>query len=105
MGSEAAAHAHCRFLTYHAGFTGFTGGGKMASSTAEKKRIVSAFLQRCLTYADDKLVQYRQQLPAATGMDALTVADKISHWTAYRAFTEYTIEELTTAELDAWFDE
>ena len=77
----------------------------MASSTVEKKRIVSAFLRQCCTYADDKLVQYRQQLPAATGMEALAVQDKISHWTAYRAFTEYTIEELTTAELDAWFDE
>jgi DNA-binding phage protein len=101
MGSGFAVHARRR-LTYHAGFTG---GWKMASSTAEKKHIVSAFLQHCCTYADDKLAQYRQQLPAATGMDALAVQDKISHWTAYRAFTEYTIEELTTAELDAWFDE
>lgn len=75
----------------------------MTSSTAEKKRIVSAFLQRCVIYADDKLAQYRRQLPSATGMDALAVQDKISHWTAYRAFTEYTINELTTAELDAWF--
>lgn len=77
----------------------------MTVSIAEKKQIVSGFLQRCARYAEDKLVQYQQQLPSATGMDALTVQDKISHWTAYRAFTEYTIEELTTAELDAWFAE
>lgn len=77
----------------------------MSLSTAEKKRIVSAFLQRCCVYADDKLAQYQRQLPSATGMDALALQDKISHWTAYRAFTEYTINELTTTELDAWFAE
>jgi hypothetical protein len=80
-------------------------GAIMTVSIAEKKRIVSGFLQRCARYAEEKLVQYQQQLPLATGMDVLTVQDKISHWTAYRAFTEYTIEELTTAELDAWFAE
>ncbi len=33
----------------------------MSISTAEKKRIVSQFLQRCAAYADDKLVAYQQQ--------------------------------------------
>ena len=80
-------------------------GTAMDLSVAEKKRIVGDFLQRCLGYADDKLADYRQRLPAVIGMDALTLQDKISHWTAYRAFTEYTIEELQTAELDAWFAE
>lgn len=76
----------------------------MDLTVADKKRIVSDFLQHCLGYADDKLADYRQRLPyAASSMDALTLQDKISHWTAYRAFTEYTIEELKTAELDAWF--
>lgn len=77
----------------------------MGSSIAEKKRIVSVFLQHCCTYADDKLVQYQQQLPSATGMDVLAVQDKIAHWTTYRVFTEYTIEELKSAELDSWFAE
>ncbi len=77
----------------------------MPLSTEEKKRIVGAFLRRCRTYADDKLAEYRQQSFKAAGMDALAVQDKISHWTAYRVFTEYTIEELKTAELDAWFAE
>ena len=75
----------------------------MDLTVADKKRIVSDFLQQCLGYADDKLAAYRRQLPEVAGMDALTLQDKISHWTAYRAFTEYTIEELQTAELDAWF--
>ena len=75
----------------------------MDLSVADKKRIVSDFLQHCLDYADDKLAAYRQRLPDVAGMDALLLQDKISHWTAYRAFNEYTIAELQTTELDAWF--
>ncbi len=74
-----------------------------ALSTAQKKRIVSAFLAQCLDYADARLRDYRAQVPAAAGMDALALQDRISHWSAYRAFTEYTIAELETTELDAWF--
>jgi hypothetical protein len=72
-------------------------------TVAMKKRIVSEFLVRCVGYADEKLAEYRRQLDAATGMQALAVQDKISHWTAYRAFTAYTIEEIETTELDDWF--
>lgn len=74
-----------------------------AITDAQKKRIVSAFLVRCLAYADAKLDAYRAQVPATTGMDALALQDRISHWTAYRAFTEYTIAEIGTTELDDWF--
>ncbi len=77
----------------------------MSLSITDKKRIVNAFLQRCRAYADDKLVEYQQQSLKVQNMDALAIQDKISHWTAYRVFTEYTIEELKTSELDAWFAE
>lgn len=69
-----------------------------------RKRIVTEFLQRCLEYADEMLARYRVELDGASGMQALAVQDKISHWTAYRAFTEYTIEALQTAELDPWLE-
>jgi DNA-binding phage protein len=75
----------------------------MDLTVADKKRIVSDFLRHCVDYADDKLLAYRQRLPDVAGMDALALQDKISHWTAYRAFSEYTIVELRTTELDAWF--
>mgnify|MGYP001172890072 FL=1 len=77
----------------------------MPVSSEEKKRIVSEFLQRCAAYADDKLATYQQQATLAKGNESLLLQDKISHWTAYRVFTEYTIEELKTAELDSWFAE
>lgn len=75
----------------------------MPVSIEEKKRIVSEFLQQCAVYADNKLAAYQQQAVLAKGNEGLLLQDKISHWTAYRVFTEYTVDELKTAELDAWF--
>ncbi len=77
----------------------------MPVSSEEKKRIVSEFLQQCAVYADDKIAAYQQQAALAKGSESLLLQDKISHWTAYRVFTEYTVEELKTTELDSWFAE
>ncbi len=77
----------------------------MPVSTEEKKRIVSEFLQQCAVCADNKLAAYQKQAALAKGNEGLLLQDKISHWTAYRVFTEYTVEELKTAELDSWFAE
>jgi hypothetical protein len=71
----------------------------------EKKTLIVAFLGRCNRYADDKLDEYRRRLAEASGFDALTLQDKIGHWTAYRAFNEFTIGELRTDALDHWFAE
>lgn len=73
---------------------------------SERKRLVTGFLRRCNRYADDKLDGYRERLRAAKGFEALEIEDKISHWTAYRTFNEYTIEELEgTDRLDAWLQD
>ena len=71
----------------------------------EKKALVAAFLTRCNRYADDKLAHYRAALADTSGRSSLELQDKIGHWTAYRAFNEYTIQELQTTRLDAWFAE
>jgi len=70
-----------------------------------KKACVAAFLGRCNEYADAKLAGYRERMAGATGWQALELQDRIGHWTAYRAFNEYTIEELASGELDEWFAE
>lgn len=70
---------------------------------SEQKSLVARFLAQCNQYADEKLAQYRQQLATADATSALTIQDKIGHWTAYRAFNERAIEELRTDALDAWF--
>ena len=63
------------------------------------------FLTRCNEYADGMLERYAGELGSSSGMLRLEVQDKISHWTAYKAFNEYTLSELDTSELDAWFEE
>lgn len=70
----------------------------------EKKRVISDFLRKCNAYADDKLVDYQQRAASASGIEALSLQDKISHWTAYRAFNEHAITELETDTLDDWLD-
>ena len=73
-------------------------------STTEKKRIIADFLTRCNTYAAERISHYRAELDTVTQMDAMAIQDKIGHWTAYRAFNEYTIAELDSNELDDWFE-
>jgi hypothetical protein len=69
---------------------------------AEKKAAVVQFIAKCNDYADGKLAEYRRQLAAASGREALAIQDKIGHWTAYRTFNEHTLGELATTKLDAW---
>lgn len=76
------------------------------ATAAEKKRIVVAFLERCIEYSDAMLEKYRARSQGATGMTQLEVQDQILHWTAYRAFNAYAIEEITgTTEIDDWFED
>lgn len=69
----------------------------------EKKALVTAFLERCNTYADDEVERYRRRLELAEGTEALELAEKIARWAAYRAFNEHAIGELASARLDDWF--
>ena len=71
---------------------------------SEKKRLIAQFLARCNEYADAKLADYHAQARLETGTEALALADKISHWSAYRAFNAHAIAELETTALDDWFD-
>ncbi len=70
---------------------------------AAKKAVVTNFLARCNRYADGQLDRYREQLAAASTGEALTVQDKIGHWTAYRAFNEHALAELAHGKLYDWF--
>lgn len=71
----------------------------------EKKALVADFLARCNVYADGKLADYASRLTGAGDADALVLQDKITHWTAYRAFNSHTIAELESDRLDSWFEE
>ena len=75
------------------------------SSITEKKKTISDFIRQCNNYADGQIRKYRMRLEQADAMDALEIESKIYHWKVYKSFNVYTIEELTTDELDHWFDE
>ncbi len=80
-------------------------------SPDDRKRIVVDFLQRCNAYADAKLRDYNTRMRADTGHvdsnsdELMQLADKISHWSAYRAFNDVAIHEIHDGELDDWFEE
>lgn len=70
----------------------------------ERKRVVVHFLEHCNEYADRELAKYRERLENASGAQALEIADRIAHWTAYRTFNEHAIMELGTDRLDEWLE-
>lgn len=71
----------------------------------QKKKVITDFLLKCNEYSDAMILKYQARLAGANANDALALQDHISHWSAYRAFNEYTIEELKTDEIDDWFDQ
>lgn len=71
---------------------------------SQQKSLVRQFLERCNRYADDKLADYGERLRSCSAADVLPLQDKIGHWTAYRAFNEHAIEELSAGQLDGWFE-
>lgn len=70
----------------------------------DKKQLIATFLARCNVYATERIDRHRTELTGSTAWQSMEIQDRIGHWTAYRAFNEYTIQELTTTELDHWFD-
>jgi hypothetical protein len=72
-------------------------------NSADKKAVVADFLARCNRYAEGQLAKYARELSVADAATALTIQDKIGHWTAYRAFNEHALAEIGRGELDEWF--
>jgi len=76
-------------------------------SPEDRKRIVIDFLQRCNDYADARLREYNTRMSADIGTadsdEVMQLADKINHWSAYRAFNDVAIEEIRQGELNDWF--
>jgi hypothetical protein len=70
---------------------------------AAKKAVIADYLARCNRYADGQLEKYRAQVATAAAAEALVLQDKIGHWTAYRAFNEHALQEISAGELDDWF--
>jgi predicted DNA binding CopG/RHH family protein len=70
-------------------------------SLADKKQIITEFLQQCNGYSDAMLKKYEQQL--TDEQTKKSAPQKIHDWTVYKNFNEYAIKELKGTDLDDWF--
>ena len=59
------------------------------------KQNVIDFLNRCVVYADDSIIRKKKR-----GENK----DEILRWQAYRDFTAYASEEVSSGDLDDWFE-
>jgi hypothetical protein len=62
----------------------------------ERRRLVEAFLRRCVTYADASIERKKQR-----GGDE----EALAQWQAYRDFTEHAAEEVASGDLDTWLED
>ena len=62
----------------------------------ERRRLVEAFLRRCVIYADASIERKKQR----EGEE-----DDIAQWQAYRDFTEHAAEEVASGDLDTWLED
>ena len=62
----------------------------------ERRKIVSRFLRRCVTYADASIERKKSR-----GEDS----SDISNWENYRQFTSFSASEVESGELDTWLED
>ncbi|MAS99630.1 MAG: hypothetical protein CL500_03130 [Actinobacteria bacterium] len=62
----------------------------------ERRSLVTSFLRKCVTYADDSIKRKR---------DRGDSEEEIGKWETYRDFTEHAVMEVSNGELDEWLEE
>ena len=62
----------------------------------ERRYLVTSFLRKCVTYADDSIKRKR---------DRGDSEEEILKWETYRDFTEHAVMEVSNGELDEWLEE
>tara|TARA_B000000609_G_scaffold155239_1_gene145968 strand:+ start:113 stop:316 length:204 start_codon:yes stop_codon:yes gene_type:complete len=62
----------------------------------ERRSLVTSFLRKCVTYADDSIKRKR---------DRGDSEEEILKWETYRDFTEHAVMEVSNGELDEWLEE
>ena len=62
----------------------------------ERRSLVTSFLRKCVTYADDSIKRKR---------DRGDSEEEIGKWETYRDFTQHAVMEVSNGELDEWLEE
>ena len=62
----------------------------------DRRSLVTSFLRKCVTYANDSIKRKR---------DRGDSEEEIEKWEVYRDFTEHAVMEVSNGELDEWLEE
>tara|TARA_B100000902_G_C26482510_1_gene515467 strand:+ start:117 stop:383 length:267 start_codon:yes stop_codon:yes gene_type:complete len=71
-------------------------------NSEEIKKNIARFLELCVDYADSSLERKKTRLESLGLNDYESAKKEIEKWKNYKQFTEYTIKELLSGDLDEW---
>ena len=72
------------------------------NNSEEIKKNIARFLELCVDYADRSLERKKTRLQSLGLKDQESAKQEIEKWENYKQFTEYTIKELSSGDLDEW---
>ena len=70
----------------------------------ESKKDIIQFLKFCVTYTNSSLERKSKRLENLNEEEMEIAKIEIEKWEIYKQFTEYTINELSSGDLDEWIN-
>ena len=68
------------------------------------KKTIIQFLNLCVNYSEGSINRKTKRLENLIGKDLDSANKELAKWKNYKQFTEYTIKEILSGDLDDWID-
>ena len=68
------------------------------------KKTIIQFLNLCVNYSEGSINRKTKRLENLIGKDLDSANKELEKWKNYKQFTEYTIKEILSGDLDDWID-
>ena len=68
------------------------------------KKTIIQFLNLCVTYSEGSINRKTKRCEKLICKDLDTANKELEKWKNYKQFTEYTIKEIISGDLDDWID-
>ncbi|MBK00724.1 MAG: hypothetical protein CMB48_07255 [Euryarchaeota archaeon] len=68
------------------------------------KKTILQFLNLCVNYSEGSINRKTKRLENLIGKDLDSANKELGKWKNYKQFTEYTIKEILSGDLDEWID-
>ena len=68
------------------------------------KKTIIQFLNLCVNYSEGSINRKTKRLENLIGKDLDSANKELEKWKNYKQFTEYTIKEILSGDLDEWID-